>query len=42
MEYGQKCSTSMDIPPTAVFDVVGQHNEIAGITFRAALIKYKI
>ena len=26
------------IPPTSAFEVVGQHNKIRGITFRAALV----
>ena len=31
-------STSTAIPPTSISDVMGQHNEIGGFTFRAALV----
>lgn len=33
-----ECSTSTSIPPTPVFDVVGQCNNIKGITFTAELV----
>ena len=33
MSYWLECLTSTAIPPTFVSDVVGQQNEIAGITF---------
>jgi len=31
-------STSTARPPTSYFDIVGQHNNIGGITFGAALV----
>ena len=37
-EYWWEGSVSTVIPPTSASDVVGQHNKIEGITFRAALI----
>ena len=37
-EYLWEGSTSSAIPPTSTSDIVGQHNKIGGITFRAALI----
>jgi len=40
MGYWWEGSTSAAIPPTAASDVVGQHNEIGGITFGAALILF--
>ena len=38
MEYWWEHSTSIAIPPTPTSDIVGQHNQIGGITFRAALV----
>ena len=38
MEYYWKGSLFTAIPPTSAFEVVGQHNKIRGITFRAALV----
>ena len=38
-EYCQEGSASTAIPPTLTSDVMGQHNKIGGITFRAALIQ---
>jgi len=38
MEYWWEVSTSTAIPPTSTSDVVGQHHNIGGITFRAALV----
>jgi len=36
-----KGATSTATPPTPTSDIVGQHNKIGGITFRAALISYR-
>ena len=36
--YWQEGSTSTAIPSTSTSDVVGQHNKIGGITFRATLV----
>ena len=41
MEYWLEGSTSTVKPPTSASDAVGQHNEIGGINFRAALIHRK-
>ena len=38
MEYYWEGSLFTAIPPTSAFEVVGQHNKIRGITFRAALV----
>ena len=38
MEYWQKGSTPIAIPPTLTSDIVGQRNKMGGITFGAALI----
>ena len=38
MEYCQESSVSTAIPPISTSDIMGQHNKIEGITFRAALI----
>ena len=38
MEYWQEGSASTTIPPTSITDVMGQHNNIGGITFGAALV----
>ena len=38
-EYCQEGSASTAIPPTLTSDVMGQHNKIGGITFRANLIE---
>jgi len=40
MEYWLECSTSTAIPPTSASDIMGQHNKIGGITFRAVFIKW--
>jgi len=37
MGYGWKGSTSNAIPPTSAFDIMGQHNKIERIPFRAQL-----
>lgn len=37
-EYCQKGSTSTVIPPAFTFDVMSQHNEKGGNTFRVALV----
>ena len=38
MEYCKEGSASTAIPPTSISDVVGPHNKIKDITFRAAVI----
>lgn len=38
MEYWWKGSTSTAVPPISTSDVIGQHNNIEGITLRAAII----
>jgi len=38
MEYCWESSTSTAIPSTSASDVMGQHNKIGGITFRAAVV----
>ena len=38
MEYWWEGSASTAIPPTAASDVVGQHNKIGDIIFRAVLV----
>ena len=37
--YWWEGSTSIDISPISASDVMGKHNKIGGITFRAVLIK---
>jgi len=39
MEYCQGGSISTAIPTTFASDVVGQHDKIEGITFKADLVK---
>jgi len=41
MKYWWESSTSTDISPTSASEIVGQHNKIEGITFRAAEIERK-
>ena len=38
MEYWQEGSASTAITPTPASEIVGQHNKIGGITFRAAIM----
>ena len=38
MEYLWEGSIATDLPSPSTSDVVGQHNKIEGITFRAALV----
>lgn len=38
MEYCKERSTSVAIPPPSASDVMGQHNKIGGIIFRATLV----
>ena len=38
MEYWWEGSTTVAIPPTSAFDIVGQHNNTRDLTFREALI----
>ena len=40
VEYWWECSASTAISPSSTADVMGQHNKIWGITFRAGLIDY--
>jgi len=42
MEHWQKGSASTVIPPMSASDVMDQHNKTGGITFGAALIKYRM
>ena len=39
MEYWWEGSTLTAISPTPTSDVVGQHNKIGGITFRATYVE---
>ena len=38
MGYWWERSTSIAIPPTSASNIMGQHNEIGGVTFGAAII----
>lgn len=38
MQYWWVCRSSTAIPPTPIYDVIGQHNNIEGITFRATVV----
>ena len=40
-EYWWEVSPSTAIPPASTSDTVDQYNKTGGITFRAALVKYK-
>ena len=39
MGYCWEGSTSTAVPPISTSEIVGQHNNIGGITFRAALVE---
>jgi len=38
MEYWWEGSASIAVPPTSAYDIVGQQNNIGGITFGAAFV----
>jgi len=40
MEYWWEGSASIAVPPTSAYDIVGQQNNIGGITFGAAFVLF--
>lgn len=41
MEYWQEGSASTAMPPTFASDILGLHNKVGGVTFRATLIVFR-